>query len=121
MTLPAACTILVVEDDKDSRESVRILLENEGYCVATVTNGQEALDYLRAHPAPNVVLLDLMMPVKDGWQFLAERSQDPDLETIPVIVCSAVATLQDAIPGAQAILNKPYEFDQVVRLIQQFC
>ena len=71
--------ILVVDDDPDIRDSLREVLEDEGYEVACVGNGREALDHLKtANPRPCVILLDLMMPVMDGWQFRKEQKQDAD-------------------------------------------
>ena len=82
MTRPAGhCPVLIVEDDADSArddgaDSSRI----EGYETATVANGREALEYLHSTPlAPNVILLDLMMPVMDGWEFHRRLEADPDI------------------------------------------
>src|SRR5579862_4602951 len=65
--------ILIVDDDPDIRDSLKEVLEDEGYEVNGVANGREALDYLRKSPRPCVILLDLMMPVMDGWQFRREQ------------------------------------------------
>ena len=81
--------ILVVEDDGDVREALVQLLEFEGYRVTSATNGRDAIDQLRAGAAPNLILLDLMMPVMDGPQFRAAQLGDPGLAAIPVIVLSA--------------------------------
>ena len=67
--------ILIVDDDPDIRDSLKEVLEDEGYEVNGVANGREALDYLRKSPRPCVILLDLMMPVMDGWQFRKEQKQ----------------------------------------------
>ena len=75
--------ILVVDDDPDIRDSLREVLEDEGYEVACVGNGREALDHLKtANPRPCVILLDLMMPVMDGWQFRKEQKQDAEIAGI---------------------------------------
>src|SRR4051794_19279392 len=82
--------ILLIEDDGDTRDAMTLVLEGVGYKVESVTNGQEALDQLRAAaPPPCLILLDLMMPVMDGWQFRDEQQRDNSLSTIPVIVVSA--------------------------------
>src|SRR5690349_1848715 len=87
--------VLVVEDSTDARQMLASLLEVEGFAVRTAANGREALDQLRAGPPPCLILLDLMMPVMDGYQFRAEQRQDPGLSPIPVVVVSAVAGGED--------------------------
>jgi len=75
------------DDDADCRKMVAAVLEMEGYDVVSFQNGDEALEYLRHAPRhPSCILLDLVMPVADGWMFLRERNSNPELETIPVIV-----------------------------------
>src|SRR6476619_7846857 len=81
--------ILVVDDDSDIRDSLREVLEDEGYTVACVGNGREALEYLHRAPRPRVILRDLMMPVMDGWQFRREQKQDADIANIPLVVITA--------------------------------
>ena len=86
MSGDAQCSgILVVDDDPDIRDSLREVLEDEGYGTSCVANGREALDFLRSGKRPCVILLDLMMPVMDGWQFLEEQKRDPALAAIPVL------------------------------------
>src|SRR4051794_28574938 len=84
--------ILVVDDDPDLRDTLGQILEDEGYSVAAASNGREALAYLRERPAPSLILLDLMMPVMDGWQFRSEQRLDSVLAKIPVLVISASGT-----------------------------
>src|SRR5713226_6627597 len=81
--------LLVVEDDWELRSSLSDLLRRDGYDVADAANGSEALDYLKSSPAPDLILLDLMMPVKDGWQFRIEQKKDPTIASIPVLAMSA--------------------------------
>src|ERR1043165_863029 len=82
--------ILVIEDDEDISDSLRDLLEGEGYRVATAANGREGIDALKRQGRhPCMVLLDLMMPVMNGWQFLEVKGQDQGLAAIPVVVVSA--------------------------------
>ena len=81
--------ILVVEDDRDIRESLQDLLEVEGYAVTTAENGRDALEQLQRMDAPSVILLDLMMPVMSGDEFLRELRKDGALASIPVLVVSA--------------------------------
>src|SRR5205814_8831977 len=92
MTSQSGCPrILVVDDDPDIRDSLREVLEDEGYDVSCVGNGREALDHLKAaSPRPCVILLDLMMPVMDGWQFRREQKKlEPELANIPLVVITA--------------------------------
>ncbi len=81
--------ILVVEDDLSTREALSMLLSAEGYGVSTAADGVAALEQLRDGQRPGLILLDLMMPLMDGWQFRHEQLRDPSLANIPVIVCSA--------------------------------
>src|SRR3954470_12387725 len=91
--------VLVVDDDPDIRESVRLVLEDEGYEVEEAADGAAALALLRAATTrPDVILLDLMMPVMNGWQFRAAQLADDDLADIPVIVLSADSNLSEKAP-----------------------
>src|SRR6266478_285957 len=83
---PTQCPVLVVEDDEGLREMMAQLLTLEGFQTASVANGQEALAYLHARSRPEVILLDLMMPVIDGWEFRRHQQADPALAGVPVIV-----------------------------------
>src|ERR1043166_6147962 len=91
--------ILVVEDDPDVREALVLLLEREGYAVTSVNNGQEALEQLRATPSA-LILLDLMLPVMDGFEFRVHQLQDPALARVPVIVLSGGGDLTRKIGRA---------------------
>src|ERR1043165_9927085 len=84
------CPVLIVEDDEDLREMMAQLLTLEGYQAAAVANGREALEYLHDSEKPHVILLDLMMPVMDGWEFRRKQQADPSLAPVPVIVLSAL-------------------------------
>lgn len=84
-------TILVVDDEADVREAIRETLEYDGYMAVEAANGLEALQYLRNHPAPCLVLLDLMMPVMSGFDFLHEVSRDATLRSISILIVSAAA------------------------------
>ena len=77
--------ILIVEDDRAIREPLSVLLRGEGYRVSLAENGQEALRKLRTEPSPDIIVLDLRMPVMDGWEFRAIQQQDPLLGLIPVV------------------------------------
>lgn len=113
--------ILIVEDDSDLREMMEQLLTLEGYTAATAANGREALEYLRRAEAPELILLDLMMPVMDGWEFRREQERDPHLASVPVVVLSALDQHRARDIGATAFLKKPLDFDRLLALVRQYC
>jgi CheY-like chemotaxis protein len=115
--------VLLVEDDRDVREALMQVLEFEGYDVASAENGLEAMERLRGHAPPSVILLDLMMPVMDGRQFRAAQLQDPALAGIPVIVISADGQVEQKIAGLgiAAYLRKPIEVEDLLELIGRYC
>ncbi len=93
--------ILVVEDDEEIRASLALVLESQGFAVYTAADGRQAIDVLReAHDKPRLILLDLMMPVMDGWAFRAAQLADPELAQIPVVILSAA---QDVRRQAEAL------------------
>lgn len=113
-------TVLVVEDDHDVRVSVRITLESEGYQVDSVTDGRRALEFLeRSVEPPDLILLDLMMPGMDGWEFASRLRASQRLRSIPVVVISAFDELPP--PGIVAFLRKPLKFDALMQLAAQYC
>src|SRR4029079_4864717 len=105
-------SVMIVEDDPDTREMLERFLQLEGYDVRTAANGQIALDALQRATAVWVTLLDLMMPVMNGWQFRRAQTQDPRLADIPVVVVTAAGARED-IPAidATAWLSKPVDLD----------
>ena len=109
--------ILVVEDDDDIRDSIKELLEEEGYCIETAANGQQALAQIRVRGAPQLILLDLMMPVMDGWQFQNQLRQDPDCAQIPVIVISASKFSRQRVE-ADAFIPKPLDAGILLETIE---
>lgn len=113
--------ILVVEDDRALRESLCEALEMEGYTAVCVENGQAALKYLAAGARPCMILLDLMMPVMDGWTFRQEMLKHQSWAAIPVIVMTAATQERAAAIASQAILYKPLHMSQVVHLVQEHC
>ena len=111
---------MVVEDDADTRELIVELLHDDGYAVVSAGNGREALDASRHLPgAPSIILLDLMMPIMNGWEFLDERRHDPALAGVPVLVLSADPTRQLAAQqGVAAIIAKPFDLTRLLRLVR---
>jgi signal transduction histidine kinase len=112
-------TLLVVEDDADIREALDGLLSMEGFRVAGCSNGYEALQWLRTSPKPDLILLDLMMPTMDGWQFRVAQKEDPELATIPVLALSADSTAKAAAIDAEAYLKKPVDYDTLIDTIDR--
>jgi CheY-like chemotaxis protein len=115
--------ILIADDDPDLRESLRLLLELNGHSVDEARNGAEAMRQLDpAHP-PCVILLDLMMPVMDGWQFRRELLQNPALADIPVLIISAVpAHMQrPGELGARRVFSKPFDYDDLLSEVAAIC
>jgi len=115
-------TILVIDDDDDIRAVLAMVLDEAGFRVVTAANGREALEHLREDPQPDVILLDLMMPEMDGYQFRAEQQRDPALRAIPTLIVTAgtVTSRVEAL-GAEAILRKPVSLRRLVDTIRRFC
>src|SRR5215510_299127 len=115
------CPVLIVEDDADLREMMAQLLSLEGYQTAAVGNGREALDYLKTGHKPDLILLDLMMPVMDGWEFCRQQNADPTLAGVPVVILSALDAQRAAGVPAAAFLKKPLDFDRLLQLVRSYC
>jgi CheY-like chemotaxis protein len=110
--------LLVVEDDEMIRDALSDLLRDEGANVIAVVNGREALRELRAGRPPDLILLDLMMPVMDGWEFRVEQRADPNLAHIPLIAMSADMSAKARAIAADAYLRKPLDFSELVERIR---
>jgi CheY-like chemotaxis protein len=111
--------ILVVEDDRVVREVVSDALVDAGYAVAKAADGADALDQLHDHPA-DAILLDLMMPVMDGWAFLDEIARDADLRSIPVGILSSVPALRQVArdQGVHVAVGKPFSLDELIAQVE---
>ncbi len=113
----------MVEDDAAIRSGLVDLFGAEGYDAVAVANGLEALTHLRETPVPDAIVLDLMMPIMDGWQFRVEQRKDPALALIPVVAMSADSSAKAAAIGVDAYVKKPLDFqkllDQIERVIEQ--
>ena len=117
--------ILIVEDDPDLREVLDITLQSEGYTVSTAGDGAEALARLQSRgdkTRPRLILLDLRMPVMNGWQFRERQRQDPELAEIPVVVLSAALDLPVRASDlkADAYLPKPVELDRLLEIVGSY-
>ncbi len=108
--------VLIIEDDPEFRDAMSVFLELEGYDVACADNGRAGLKEARAH-RPDVILLDLMMPVLDGYGFRAEQKADASLAGIPVVVVSALAERRDI--DASAFVPKPCDLDAVLGVVSR--
>ena len=116
-----APTIFIVEDDVDTREMLGKFLELEGYRVETASNGRQALDRLSEGLKACVIVLDLMMPVMDGWQFRREQVQHAALKSIPVIVVSAAGRDRLEKIEANGYLSKPIDLEELLKQITACC
>jgi CheY-like chemotaxis protein len=108
--------ILVVEDELDIRQAMAEALSDEGYQVASARDGAEALSKLRAFH-PDVVLLDLMMPHMNGWEFRSAQKSDPEFSSIPVIVLSALG--RDVGIDAVEFVPKPFDLDALLSAVHR--
>jgi CheY-like chemotaxis protein len=115
------CTVFVVEDDVDTRDMLGRFLELEGFTVEVAANGRQALERLSTGIHPCVILLDLMMPVMDGWQFRKEQTRDRQIADIPVIVVSAAGRDRIVDIDANAYLTKQVDLEQLLDRVNQYC
>ena len=114
-------TILLVEDDYDLRHGMAEVLTDAGHEVRAAANGAEALDLLTEGGPPRLILLDLMMPVMDGWQFRLKQLEDPALAGIPLVVVTAIPEVADdmgCLEGAQ-LLAKPFDADGLLAAVER--
>ena len=116
-----SATVFIVEDDLDTREMLARFLELEGFHVESAENGKLALERLSGGMHASVILLDLMMPVMDGWQFRQAQVQNKELAKIPVIVVSAAGRERIERIDADAYLSKPVDLEELLGCVAQFC
>ncbi|HEU0036120.1 MAG TPA: response regulator [Kofleriaceae bacterium] len=117
-------TVLVVEDDPDVRDSLVEILQDNEYIPVAAANGQEALERLaEAGPDTCLILLDMMMPVMDGWEFRSRQRQDAHTASIPVVLLSAYTSLPEAASDLQVdgFLKKPVKLETLLQTVAQFC
>jgi CheY-like chemotaxis protein len=118
----ASYDVLIVDDDRDIRDTFASILEDDGFSARTASDGQDALEKLSL-AKPKLILLDLMMPRLSGWQFRAAQLRDARLASIPVVVITASANLQksaEQLPGV-ALLPKPVPMERLLTAVRQHC
>jgi len=118
-SLSAGIRLLLVEDDASIRLALGDMLEDEGFAVTTAINGREALDALRMSTAPDIIVLDLMMPVMDGWEFRVEQRSDPALAGIPLLAMSADLSAKARAIAADGYIRKPIDFPEMVHKLRE--
>ncbi|HWO25847.1 MAG TPA: response regulator [Kofleriaceae bacterium] len=116
-TLNASKLVLIVDDDPDLRDVTSFVLTGEGFGVETAQNGKEALQRLHAGTPPAVVLLDLMMPVMNGYQFLEEVTKVPSLQEIPIVVLTASSLME--VPQAVEVVHKPIDLKLLIKIVER--
>lgn len=112
--------ILIVDDDEALLDALGGLLDSEGYDVETAKNGKEALEKLATTAPPGLILLDLKMPVMDGWQFLAARQAQLPAERVPIVLLSGLPFIPNA-PGVSDFLTKPIDPSRLLACVRRFC
>jgi|SoiMethySBSTD1v2_1073268.scaffolds.fasta_scaffold03800_7 CheY-like chemotaxis protein len=120
--LPVGGTVLVVDDDPDLLDALRETLDDAGYCVVTVGDGLEALEYLATNPLPQLILLDWMMPRCNGEEFRRRQKAMPHVRDVPVVLLSADARIEEKSDQAeaQAFLKKPVGLDQLLAVVAKY-
>jgi CheY-like chemotaxis protein len=115
-------SVLIVEDDPSIRNMLCLVLEMSEYRVSAAANGQEALSLLcKSDDKPSLILLDLMMPVMDGWTFARKLEENPRLKNIPLVVLTAFADRADSIPNSRGLLRKPVDLEKLMTFVETYC
>jgi CheY-like chemotaxis protein len=109
--------LLIVEDDEGARAALGDIFDFEGYQVALCANGKEALEYLRSEPLPALIILDLQMPVMNGWQFRREQNKDARFAAVPVVVITALQSAGDI--DVAEIVHKPIDIDRLLAVVRK--
>jgi CheY-like chemotaxis protein len=113
--------VLVVDDDLYLTEIIADVLEAEGHTARKANNGLEALELIRERK-PQIILLDLMMPIMNGWELASTLHTHPDWSDIPVVVITAAyhADRKQQVDGARAVITKPFDIDQLVQVVEAY-
>lgn len=112
--------ILIIDDEPSIRDLLRVMLEMDGYAIEAAANGRQALDLLLHIPRPCLILLDLMMPLMNGWQFYDALKADPRFHSIPVVVVTAYSKREIQMPALE-ILAKPIDYPELQKLCVKYC
>ena len=119
--MPTTPRVLVVEDDVTLRESICAALNDAGYTSSPAENGEVALESARSE-RPSVILLDLMMPIMNGWEFRTEQLRDPKLSSIPVVIMTGDGRAVEKAKTLRAdYLKKPVQVDALLDLVRDYC
>ncbi len=113
--------VLLVEDNDDIREMMALALQLAGARVMCAANGREALAVLKGRPVPNLILLDLMMPVMNGWELSAALQRDETLAKVPIIVISAMGEAGAAGLHPAEFMSKPVDIDHLIDVVAEHC
>jgi CheY-like chemotaxis protein len=115
--------ILIVEDDSALREALAQVLSDEGYELFSARDGLEAVNCLKKGNRPDVILLDLSMPVVNGWEFRMFQKRDPELARIPVVLITAGGYSREEVAWLEpsALIPKPVDLDVLLAVIRRFC
>ena len=117
----AAHSIMIIDDEHDTRVALRQILEAEGYYVFSATNGRDALEILKWVKPPGLILLDLMMPLMSGWDFIKEKRKTPNLADIPTVIITAGAGVAEATLPAEGLIRKPIELSELIKTARKYC
>jgi CheY-like chemotaxis protein len=121
MSPPGCIDVLLAEDDEDLREAMVDTLNDAGYTVEAVGNGRDALEWLEDNALPpKLILLDLMMPIMDGWQFLDERQKTPKVAAVPVVVLSANGAFSGKA-STDGFMQKPVGVKRLLDVVARYC
>ena len=110
--------VLVVDDDEEIRGTLGAVLQAEGFDVLEARNGLHALQQLLLHPLPDLILLDMMMPVMTGFEFLSMQQEDPRICAIPVVAVTVHAKVAE-IRGVRRLVRKPFDLDELLLVIRE--
>jgi CheY-like chemotaxis protein len=116
--------VMIVEDDDDIRADLSAILRVKGFPVEEAANGRDAMARLRAGSRPCLIVLDLMMPLMNGWELRSAMRADEELRAIPVVVVSGAGRIDDkeiATLAPAAVLIKPFELSQLLELVSRYC
>lgn len=112
--------VLLIDDDLELRETIATILEDDGYQVMQAAGGKEALATLENPPLPDLLLLDMMMPGMNGWEFLERKNQNPDFASVPVVALTASRQIEGQPLPVQEVVYKPLRLDQLLSIVKRY-